>query len=108
MVDQAPWLRRIYNPLAKASICWLSGVRRVGKSTLCQRLDNALLLNCDLPHVDSLLKEPVRFLRSVASPILVLMRCTSSMRSIREACVPFDAAIRKGGIGLSPDGGPPK
>lgn len=66
------WLQRIHSSLSKAPICWLSGVRRAGKSTLCQALPDALLLNCDLPEVDTLLREPVRFLRSVTSSILVL------------------------------------
>lgn len=66
------WLHRVDAALQRAPICWLSGVRRVGKSTLCRSLAGAQVLNCDLPEVNSLLMEPVRFFKSVEQPVLVL------------------------------------
>ncbi len=33
----------------KRSIIWLSGVRRVGKTTLAQVIPDADYVNCDLP-----------------------------------------------------------
>ena len=42
---------------------WLSGVRRVGKTTLARMLPDALYLNCDLPSVRRRLADPELFLR---------------------------------------------
>ncbi len=66
------WLQRVGSSLVQAPICWLSGVRRVGKSTLCGTVPDAKVMNCDLPEVNSLLAEPVRFFKSLDAPVLVL------------------------------------
>lgn len=72
MERRPTWVQRVEKALLKAPICWLSGVRRVGKTTLCRSLAGAQVLNCDLPEVHSLLLEPVRFFKSVEAPVLVL------------------------------------
>ena len=41
---------------------WLSGVRRVGKTTLARMLPDAVYLNCDLPSTGRLLRDPEPFL----------------------------------------------
>jgi predicted AAA+ superfamily ATPase len=46
----------------KRSIVWLSGVRRVGTTSLCKQLGNAVYLNCDLPSVQRQLADPEFFL----------------------------------------------
>lgn len=51
---------------------WLTGVRRVGKTTLAKGLEDATFLNCDLPGTARLLEEPERFLGTVKSSYLVL------------------------------------
>ncbi len=66
------WLKRLEATLAKASICWLSGVRRVGKTTLCRALPDAQLYNCDLPETAAQLADPVRFFKSAEAPRLIL------------------------------------
>lgn len=66
------WQQRLTDAWAKAPICWLSGVRRVGKTTLAKSLPDALLLNCDAPETVRRLEDPVRFLQGVTAPILVL------------------------------------
>jgi uncharacterized protein len=66
------WLGQLHDVLRRAPICWLSGVRRVGKTTLCRELEGATFLNCDLPEVAEQLGEPLRFLRSVTTSTLVL------------------------------------
>ncbi len=51
---------------------WLSGVRRIGKTTLALELPDALLLNCDLPSSVRRLQDPERFFASLQQPIVVL------------------------------------
>jgi len=58
MITRPFWIERIENYWKKAPIVWLSGVRRVGKTTLARSLENTLYLNCDLPSVQELLAEP--------------------------------------------------
>jgi predicted AAA+ superfamily ATPase len=41
MVERPLWLNRIQQTWKQASIVWLSGVRRVGKTTLAQHLADA-------------------------------------------------------------------
>jgi len=53
---QLAWTRR--------SIVWLSGVRRVGKTTLARMLPDAVYMNCDLPSTLRALEDPELFLES--------------------------------------------
>ena len=45
-------------------VVWLSGVRRVGKTTLARMLPDAVYLNCDLPSSARALADPELFLSS--------------------------------------------
>lgn len=72
MFSRPIWLDSIRNSFEKAPLCWLSGVRRAGKTTLCHELAGAEILNCDLPEVAQLLNEPVRFFKSREAGTLVL------------------------------------
>jgi len=66
------WQERLTHAWKKAPIVWLSGVRRVGKTTLSKSLPAALYLNCDLPSTAERLADPERFFRSVDRGIVVL------------------------------------
>jgi predicted AAA+ superfamily ATPase len=66
------WHQRLSDAWKHAPIVWLSGVRRVGKTTLAKSLDGALYLNCDLPSTEERLADPERFLRSVDRGVVVL------------------------------------
>ena len=55
---QQAWSRR--------SIVWLSGVRRVGKTTLARMLPGAVYMNCDLPATLRALEDPQLFLDNQA------------------------------------------
>ncbi len=44
---------------------WLSGVRRVGKTTLCRELADIEYLDCELPRVRERLQDPEGFLETV-------------------------------------------
>lgn len=71
MIERPFWLNRIQKAWRLAPIVWLSGVRRVGKTTLAQHLRDAKFLNCDLPSAQTLLRDPEAFYRSVAEPVVI-------------------------------------
>ena len=56
------WLERINRAWTDCPIVWLSGVRRVGKTTLARMLPNAAYMNCDLPSTGRSLRDPELFL----------------------------------------------
>lgn len=58
MVGRNCWLDRIARAWSHRTIVWLSGVRRVGKTTLARMLPDAVYLNCDLPSVGRMLADP--------------------------------------------------
>jgi predicted AAA+ superfamily ATPase len=66
------WLARLDEAWRKAPIVWLSGVRRVGKTTLARGLPDTVYVNCDLPSSVERLADPERFLRSVGKRTVVL------------------------------------
>lgn len=72
MISRPFWLNRIESCWNKAPIVWLSGVRRVGKTTLGAELGDVEFLNCDLPSTQRLLEDPEAFYKSLSKPRLVL------------------------------------
>ena len=66
------WVEKLQRAWRRVPIAWLSGVRRVGKTTLAHSLDGALYLSCDLPSTADRVADPERFLRSVEAPVLIL------------------------------------
>ena len=54
------------------SIIWLSGVRRVGKTFLCQSLSHAEYFDCELPRTRRMLEDPEGFLDSVKGKQIIL------------------------------------
>lgn len=55
------------------SIVWLSGVRRVGKTSLCKQMPSARYLNCDLPSVRRQLGDPEFFLAQQRDDVPVIL-----------------------------------
>jgi len=72
MIQRNFWLSRIHGLWTKAPIVWLSGVRRVGKTTLSKSLADAEFINCDLPSSHLRLGDPEAFFRSISKPWLIL------------------------------------
>lgn len=70
-VARSFWLSRLTRAWAQAPIVWLTGVRRVGKTTLARSIEGAELLNCDLPSVARRLADPEVFYREIDAPIVV-------------------------------------
>ena len=72
MVDRQFWHNRIETAWERRSVVWLSGVRRVGKTCLCQTLPNIEYFDCELPRVRRLIEDPQAFLESVGNGRIVL------------------------------------
>jgi predicted AAA+ superfamily ATPase len=53
-------------------VLWLTGVRRVGKTTLSLSLADASYYNCDLPSVAEELRDPEQFYRSLQKRRVIL------------------------------------
>ena len=72
MVNRQFWLKRIEDAWKRRSVVWLSGVRRVGKTCLCQTLPDIEYFDCELPRVRRLMEDPQGFLDSIESGRIVL------------------------------------
>ena len=64
MVRRPFWIDKISTAWESRSVIWLSGVRRVGKTTLTKMLDNIVYLNCDLPSTMRRLRDLESFFKS--------------------------------------------
>ena len=62
MVPRQSWQARIERAWRSRSIVWLTGVRRVGKTSLCQSLADVVYLDCELPRTRQRLADPEAFL----------------------------------------------
>ena len=73
MIERPYWKNRIEEAWQTVPIVWLSGVRRVGKTTLVKSLgeERILYLNCDLPVVEEMIAQPEVFFRNCDRPIIV-------------------------------------
>lgn len=72
MWSRPEWIDRIEAAWSRRSIVWLVGVRRTGKTVLCQSLPSVRYLDCELPSVRRQLADPEAFLASVGSGRVVL------------------------------------
>ncbi len=59
------WINKIEQSWIHRPIVWLSGVRRVGKTTIANMFSDAKYLNCDLPSVARRLEDPETFYSSL-------------------------------------------
>ena len=73
MINRPFWIDRIENAWSEASIVWLAGVRRSGKTALAKSLgsDRLHYINCDLPAVADMVADPELFYRNCDRPIVV-------------------------------------
>lgn len=62
MVQRKWWQEKLENAWKERSIVWLSGVRRAGKTLLCQSLLDTDYFDCELPRTRRLLDDPEDFL----------------------------------------------
>jgi uncharacterized protein len=72
MVRRGLWEDRIEQAWTQRSVLWLAGVRRSGKTTLCQGLKDIEYLDCERPRVRRRLEDPESFLEDHRGQRLVL------------------------------------
>ncbi len=72
MIKRNDWIERIEKALETRTIIWLAGVRRVGKTTLCQSLENIEYFDCELPRIRRQMEDPQDFLDSLHGKRVVL------------------------------------
>ncbi len=66
------WLSKLESAWEQRSVLWLSGVRRVGKTMLCQKLDRVEYFDCELPRVRRQMEDPQAFLEDLRGKRIVL------------------------------------
>lgn len=73
MINRPYWVEQVKSAWEKAPVVWLSGVRRCGKTTLARILEgeNTLYLNCDLPAVEDMVKDPEFFFRNCEKSLVI-------------------------------------
>lgn len=64
MIGRRLWLARIREAWSERPVIWLSGVRRVGKTSLVRMVPDVAYLNCDLPSTRRALDDPELFFES--------------------------------------------
>jgi predicted AAA+ superfamily ATPase len=72
MVQRSFWQQKIEQAWRQRPIVWLNGVRRVGKTSLCQSLPDVEYFDCELPRVRRLMDDPEDFLAAVNGRRIVL------------------------------------
>ena len=72
MVRRTHWISAIERLWKEKSVVWLKGVRRAGKTFLCQSLADVEYLDCELPSTRQELSDPERFLRNVGERRVIL------------------------------------
>lgn len=72
MVNRQYWLDRIVEAWQERPVLWLTGVRRVGKTTLCSSLADVAYYDCELPRVRRQIEEdPEGFLAQSGASRLI-------------------------------------
>lgn len=66
------WLHKIDQLWQHRSVIWLSGVRRVGKTCLCQTIPNIEYFDCELPRTRRMMDDPESFLDGLQGQRIVL------------------------------------
>jgi len=57
MVNRSFWQASIEAAWRERSVVWLTGVRRVGKTTLARSLPDVVYFDCELPRVRRVIEE---------------------------------------------------
>ena len=72
MVQRTYWLKLLESAWARKSVVWLSGVRRAGKTFLCQSVSGVEYFDCELPRVRRQMEDPEGFLSKLKGKRIVL------------------------------------
>lgn len=72
MVNRGFWVERIEQAWRERPVLWLTGVRRVGKTTLVRELADTAYFDCELPRVRRQIEEdPEGFFAQARAPRLI-------------------------------------
>jgi len=72
MVKRTFWLSRIEKLWKHRPVIWLSGIRRSGKTVLCQSIPNTEYFDCELPRARSRMEDVESFLDGLKGRRVVL------------------------------------
>ena len=72
MIKRRFWLDIIERAWGDRPVVWLSGVRRSGKTCLCQTLPEVEYFDCELPRVRRMMEDPEGFLDGLRGKRVVL------------------------------------
>src|SRR5437764_5804682 len=72
MIQRRFWQKLVEQAWRERSIVWLAGVRRVGKTVLCQSLPDIEYFDCELPRVRRMMEDPETFLKGLGKRRVVL------------------------------------
>ncbi len=72
MVVRRFWVQRLKQAWHDRPVVWLRGVRRVGKTVLCQSLPGCEYFDCELPSMRRAMEQPEPFLRDLRGRRVVL------------------------------------
>jgi len=72
MVKRTYWISLIEKAWKTRTIVWLAGVRRVGKTMLCQSLTDAEYFDCERPRIRQMMDDPEGFLENLRGKRVVL------------------------------------
>ena len=73
MIKRPFWIQQIETFWKQRPIVWLSGVRRVGKTSLAKMLHNTVYLNCDLPAVAHQFDDPEYFFKTQKKGSIIIL-----------------------------------
>lgn len=73
MFERQSWKQRIEQTWRERPLIWLSGIRRSGKTCLCQSLPDILYFDCELPSVRRQLQDPEGFLGGLPSKARIVL-----------------------------------
>ena len=77
MVKRRFWLNLIEQAWREKPVVWLAGVRRVGKTCLCQSLPDVEYFDCELPRVRRMMEDPQGLLDACEAGESSWTRCTA-------------------------------
>lgn len=72
MVQRRFWQKLVEQNWRERSVVWLAGVRRVGKTFLCQSLDDIEYFDCELPRTRRMMEDAQAFLEGLGKRRIVL------------------------------------
>jgi uncharacterized protein len=85
MVRRTFWLNLVEAAWKQRSVLWLAGVRRVGKTYLCQSLPDVEYFDCELPRIRRMTVDPEGFLDSLSGRRIVLDEIHRLPKPVRAA-----------------------